>query len=364
MADAAAKIKELEAELKKTQYNKATEHHFGVVKAKIAKLRDKIEKEASKKTAGTGFAVKKSGDATVVLLGFPSVGKSTLLNAITKAKSKVGMYEFTTLDVVPGLLEYNFAKIQVLDIPGIISGAAAGKGRGREILSMVRNSDLILILVDAKHPQHYKTILKEIYDANVRINTKKPDVKIKKKAKGGISIGSTVKLPVSKKTIQDILKELKYNNADVVIRSKIDIDSFIDCVEGNRTYIPALTVITKIDAVSPEKKEKLLKEIKPDIVISAEKGEGIPELKEMIFQKLNLIRLYMKEVSKNPDLEEPMIVRRGITIEGVCRKIHRDFVKKFKYARIWGKSAKFPGQIFHKLDKKLEDGDIIEIHIT
>jgi len=189
-------------------------------------------------------------------------------------------------------------------------------------------------------------------------------VKIKKKAKGGISIGSTVKLSVSKKTIQDILKELKYNNADVVIRSKVDIDSFIDCVEGNRTYTPALTVITKIDSVSTEKREKLIKEIKPDIVISAEKGEGIPELKEMIFQKLNLMRLYMKEVSKNPDLEEPMIVRRGITIEGVCRNIHRDFVKKFKYARIWGKSAKFPGQIFHKLDKKLEDGDIIEIHIT
>ncbi|MBD3304264.1 GTP-binding protein [Candidatus Woesearchaeota archaeon] len=364
MADAEARIKELEAELKKTQYNKATEHHFGVVKAQIAKLREKIEKQASKKTAGQGFGVKKSGDATVVLLGFPSVGKSTLLNAITKAKSKVGVYEFTTLDVVPGLLEHNFAKIQILDIPGIISGAAAGKGRGREILSMVRNSDLVLILVDAKHPEHYKKILKEIYDANVRINQEKPDVKIKKKAKGGISIGSTVKLGISKKTIKDILKELKFNNADVVIRSKIDIDQLIDAIEGNRHYIPALTVITKIDAVSEEQRKKLIKEIKPDLVVSAEKGEGIPELKEAIFQKLNLMRLYMKEVGKNPDLEEPMIVRKGLTIGGVCRKIHRDFVKKFKCAKIWGKSAKFPGQIFHKLDKVLEDGDIIEIHIT
>ncbi|MBW3004849.1 GTP-binding protein [Candidatus Woesearchaeota archaeon] len=364
MADAEARIKELEAELKKTQYNKATEHHFGVVKAQIAKLREKIEKQASKKTAGAGFAVKKSGDATVVLLGFPSVGKSTLLNAITKAKSKIGAYEFTTLDVIPGLLEYNFAKIQILDIPGIISGAAAGKGRGREILSMVRNSDLVLILVDAKHPEHYKKILKEIYDANVRVNQEKPDVKIKKKAKGGISIGSTVKLGISRKTIQDILKELKLNNADVVIRSKIDIDTFIDAIEGNRNYIPALTVITKIDSVSEDRRKKLIKEIKPDLVVSAEQGEGIPELKEAVFQKLNLMRLYMKEVGKNPDLEEPMIVRRGITIEGVCRNIHRDFVNKFKYAKIWGKSAKFPGQVFHRLDKVLEDGDIIEIHIT
>ena len=364
MADTSTQIKDLEAELKKTQYNKATEHHFGVIKAKIAKLREKIEKQASKKTAGTGFAVKKSGDATVVLLGFPSVGKSTLLNAITKAKSKTGAYEFTTLDVVPGLLEHNFAKIQVLDIPGIISGAASGKGRGREVLSMVRNSDLILILIDAKHPEHYKTILKEIHDSNTRINQERPDVTIKKKAKGGINIGSTVKLQITKKTLQDILKELRVNNADVIIRTKIDIDTFIDAVEGNRNYIPALTVITKTDIISPEKLAQITKEIKPDVLVSAEKGAGIAELKEAIFQKLSLIRLFMKEVGKNPDLEEPMIVRKGITIEGVCNRIHRDFVNKFRYAKIWGKSAKFPGQIFHKLDKILEDGDIIEIHIS
>jgi small GTP-binding protein len=364
MADPAARIKELEAELKKTQYNKATEHHFGVVKAQIAKLREKIEIQASKKTAGQGFAVKKSGDATAVLLGFPSVGKSTLLNAITKAESKVGAYEFTTLDVVPGLLEHNFAKIQILDIPGIIAGAAAGKGRGREILSMVRNADLLLILVDAKHPEHYQTILKEVRDANVRINQPKPDIKITKKAKGGISIGSTVKLKIAKKTMQDILKELKMNNVDVVIRSKIDIDSFIDAIEGNRTYTSALTLITKIDMVSEKRRAKLIKDITPDLVVSAENGEGILELKDAIFDKLNLMRLFLKEVNKNPDLEEPMIVRKGITIAGVCNNIHRSFIKKFRFARIWGKSAKFPGQIFHRLDKKLEDGDIIEIHIT
>jgi small GTP-binding protein len=357
------KIQDLENELTKTRYNKATEHHFGVVKARIAKLRDKLEKESVKKK-GKGFSVKKSGDATVVLLGFPSVGKSTLLNAITKAKSKIGSYEFTTLDVVPGLLEHNFAKIQVLDIPGIIKGAAAGKGRGKEILSMVRNSDLILVLIDSKHPEHYAAILKEIHDAGVRINQIKPDVKIKKKAKGGLSIGSTVKLKISRKTIQDILKEMKLNNADVVIRSPIDIDMLIDAVMGNRVYIPAITIITKIDAVGKAKRTKLIKELKPDLVVSAEKGENIPELKEDIFQKLNFIRVFMKEVNKKPDLDEPMIVTRGTKIKDICHRIHRDFVKKFRYAKIWGKGAKFPGQIFLKLDKELVDGDIIEIHVS
>ncbi len=357
------KIQDLENELTKTKYNKATEHHFGVVKARIAKLRDKLEKESVKKK-GKGFSVKKSGDATVVLLGFPSVGKSTLLNAITKAKSKIGSYEFTTLDVVPGLLEHNFAKIQVLDIPGIIKGAARGKGRGKEILSIVRNSDLILVLIDSKYPEHYSAILKEIHDAGIRINQQKPDVKIKKKAKGGLSIGSTVKLKIARKTIQDILKEMKLNNADVVIRSSIDIDMLIDVVMGNRVYIPAITLITKIDAVSKVKREKLIKEIKPDLVVSAEKGENIPELKEDIFQKLNFIRVFMKEVNKKPDLDEPMIVTRGTKIKDICHRIHRDFVKKFRYAKIWGPGAKFPGQIFLKLNKELLDGDIIEIHVS
>ena len=95
------KIQELEEELSKTKYNKKTQHHIGLIKAKIAELR---EKEASKKkSGGTGYTIKKSGHATVALLGFPSVGKSTLLNALTKADSKVGSYDFTTLDLIPGL---------------------------------------------------------------------------------------------------------------------------------------------------------------------------------------------------------------------------------------------------------------------
>ena len=360
---AAERILELEEELRNAQYNKATEHHFGIVKAKIALLREKAEKEGTRKK-GTGFAVKKSGDATVVLLGFPSVGKSTLLNSITKAQSKIGAYEFTTLNVVPGLMEYNFAKIQVLDLPGIIKGAAQGKGRGREILSIVRNADLIMVLIEAKHPEHYHAILKEISDAGIRINRRKPDIRISKRAKGGIGIGSTVKLTLNKKIIQDILKEMKVNNADVIIRSPIDIDALIDAVAGNRQYIPAITIVTKTDMVSQQDREKLERELKPDLFVSAEQKLNIDELKELIFQKLNFIRIFLKEVNQKPDLDVPMIVRRGTTIADICNKIHRAFIKKFRFAKIWGKSAKFPGQMFIRLDKELEDGDIVEIHIS
>lgn len=363
MVDYEQEIKKLEDELRNTAYNKATEHHFGVVKAKIAKLREKVEKRRGIGKSSIGFYVKKSGDASVVILGFPSVGKSTLLNKVTGAKSEIGAYEFTTLDVVPGVLTYNSAKIQLLDIPGIIKGAAAGKGRGKEILGMVRNADLILVLIDAQHPEHHNAILKEIYDAGIRINQDAPDVKIKKKSKGGLDIASTVKLTkMNPNTIKAILREFRIANADIVIRTDIDMDQFIDAIEANRVYIPSITAITKIDLIKPDQLKKLKKKLKADVLVSCAKNQGIEELKEAIFQQLGFIRIFLKEINKQPDLDEPLILRKGATIKNVCEKIHRTLLKKFKYVRIWGKTAKFPGQQIQKLDKEITDGDIIEVH--
>lgn len=91
----------------------------------------------------------KSGDARVVMIGFPSVGKSTLLNKITKTESETGAYEFTTLTCIPGKIEYNGASIQLLDLPGIIEGASQGKGRGRQVVAVARTADLILMMLDA-----------------------------------------------------------------------------------------------------------------------------------------------------------------------------------------------------------------------
>lgn len=87
---------------------------------------------------GTGFDVQKSGDARIALVGFPSVGKSTFLSKVTKTKSEVAAYSFTTLTAIPGVLEYGGAEIQVLDLPGIIEGASEGKGRGRQVISAAK----------------------------------------------------------------------------------------------------------------------------------------------------------------------------------------------------------------------------------
>jgi small GTP-binding protein len=360
------KIKELEAEIAKTKYNKRTQHAIGLMKAKLAMLKERALQRSSvgKAKGDDRFTVRKTGDGTVVLLGFPSVGKSTLLNKLTKAKSDIAAYSFTTLSVVPGMMDYKFAKIQIIDVPGIVSGAASGRGRGKEVLGIIRNADLILILVDAMYPEHYNAILKEVYETGVRINQEKPDVKITKKARGGIVIGTTVKLTkTDKKTIIDIAREMKINNTNILIRTDIDADQFIDVIEGNKKYTKSLTIITKIDLVNKKRLNEIKQKIKPDVVVSAEKEIGIEELRDKIYEKMGFIRIFLKEVHKPADMEEPLIMFKGCTIRDVCEKLHRDFVDKFKFARVWGKSAKFDGQIFRKMGKELMDKDVLELHM-
>ncbi len=361
------KIKELQEDISKTKYNKRTQGAIGVMKAKLANLKDRAVQRSSigKGKGDDRFTVRKTGDGTVVILGFPSVGKSTLLNKITNAKSDIAAYSFTTLKAVPGLMEYCFAKIQIIDVPGIVYGAASGRGRGKEVLGMLRTADLILILVDAMNPEHYPAILKEIWETSIRINEEKPDVKIIKKEKGGVNISETVKLTkINHKTISDIAREMRLNNVEIVIRTDIDADQFIDVIKSDRIYTKALTVVTKIDLINKEKLNKIIKDIHPDVLISAEKDVGIEELKKKIYDKMRFIRIFLKQINKKPDLEEPLTMFRGCTIKDVCSKLHKNFVDNFKFARLWGKSAKFDGQTFRKMDKELSDNDILELHIN
>ena len=125
-------------ELYKIYSFSATEYHLGTLKAKLAKYRTELMEPAKKGEKGEGFEVLKSGDARVAMIGFPSVGKSTLLSSITKTESEQASYEFTTLTCIPGVIEYKAANIQLLDLPGIIEGAAQGKGRGRQVIAVAR----------------------------------------------------------------------------------------------------------------------------------------------------------------------------------------------------------------------------------
>ncbi|ADB57233.1 OBG GTPase family GTP-binding protein [Archaeoglobus profundus] len=352
--DIIQEIKRLEEEIKKTPYNKATEHHIGRLKAKLARLKEELEKQRQKKSKAPAFSLRKEGDASVFLVGFPSVGKSTLLNALTNAKSEVGDYDFTTLKPVPGMLEYKGAKIQIVDVPGLIEGASKGKGRGREVLSFIRNADLIVIVVDVFTLHNIDIIKRELYEAGIRLNQKPPEVVIKKRERGGIKITSTVPLSLDESTIVEVLKENRIHNAEVIIREDLTLDRLIDAIMGNRVYIPSITVVNKIDLYQPELPEDV-------IPISAERGINLDRLKEEIYRKLDFIRIYLKPPGGKPDFDEPLIMRRGCTVADVCKKLHRGMLESFRYAKVWGKSVKYQGQRVG-LDHVLEDEDILTIY--
>ncbi|TYJ55284.1 hypothetical protein B9479_004003 [Cryptococcus floricola] len=359
------KIEDIEKEMARTQKNKATEYHLGLLKAKLAKYRAQLLEPEKKSAKGEGFDVLKSGDARVCMIGFPSVGKSTLLSKVTKTESVVGAYEFTTLTAIPGVLEYEGARIQLLDLPGIVQDAAKGRGRGRQVVSVAKTADIILLMIDAtKSAEQKKQLEVELEAVGIRLNASPPDVVFKQKQAGGISLNCTVKLTkTDERTIRSILQSYKIHNCDVMIREDITTDEFIDVLLGTRKYIPALTVINKIDGVSMETLDQMAREGDGrTVMISCEIDLGLDWLLETIWQELGLVKVYTKRRGENPDLGDPICLRQGATIETVCHGIHRGLASHFKYALVWGKSSKFnPQPQKVGLTHHVQDEDVVSI---
>jgi uncharacterized protein len=368
------KIKEIQDQIHRTQINKATEFHIGLLKAKIARLKREMQENVHGRTMhgggeNIGFDVRKAGDATVVLIGLPSVGKSTLLNSLTNAKSRVASYQFTTLTAVPGMLHYRGAKIQVLDLPGIIEGASGGKGFGKRVLSVARSADLVLIVLDVFQPHHLSVLKKELAEGGIRLDEQPPNILIEKTSTGGISVNAQVPIKASERLIKEIMRLYGLHNGRLIIREpNLTDDQLIDVLNGNRIYVPSVIVLNKIDLVNAS----FVQEIKSKtvgnnnnnnnyfIAVSADSGINIDVLKEAIYERLGFIRVYMRPKGGETDFKEPLIIKNGATVQDVCNKIHRNMAKNFRYGLVWGKSAKFAGQKVG-LDHKLADEDVLTI---
>lgn len=355
-------IKETEEKLQETPVNKATETERARLKSKLASLRQEKEKKQAGTGGGTGgYSVKKKGDATIALVGLPSTGKSTLLNKLTNAESNTADYEFTTLEVIPGIMVYKGAQIQILDVPGLIGGAAEGRGQGKQVLSVIRNSDLVLILLDRERLDALDEMKQELYQAGIRLDRSPPDIKVKKRDSGGITISSTYELELEESTIKQVLRDNGYVNCKITIREDdMDLDQLLDGIKQNRVYLPSLKALNKVDLLDNRELEQLRQEHNSFVFISASEEENLPALREKIWQQLQLMRIYMKKRGKEADKEEPLVVDRGSTVKEAADNIPQG-TEGLDYARIWGLSAKFPGQRVGR-DHKLQDEDVLELH--
>ncbi|KAG5390800.1 hypothetical protein IGI04_032341 [Brassica rapa subsp. trilocularis] len=329
------RIKEIEAEMARTQKNKATEYHLGQLKAKIAKLRTQLlEPPKGASGGGEGFEVTKYGHGRVALIGFPriwrlmvlgklmevvvlcSVGKSTLLTMLTGTHSEAASYEFTTLTCIPGVIHYNDTKIQLLDLPGIIEGASEGKGRGRQVIAVAKSSDLVLMVLDASKSEGHRQILtKELEAVGLRLNKKPPQV---------------------------------------LFRENATVDDFIDVIEGNRKYIKCVYVYNKID-VGIDDVDRLARQ--PNSILNLDR------LLARMWDEMGLVRVYSKPQGQQPDFDEPFVLssdRGGCTVEDFCNHVHRTLVKDMKYALVWGTSARHNPQNCG-LSQHLEDEDVVQV---
>ncbi|CEQ40275.1 SPOSA6832_01873, partial [Sporobolomyces salmonicolor] len=368
-------------EMARTQKNKATEYHLGLLKAKLARYRAELLEGQTAKSSkpGEGFDVAKAGYGRAVLIGFPSVGKSTLLTKVTNTESAAANYAFTTLVAVPGVLDLDGAKVQLLDLPGIIEGASSGRGRGRQVVAVAKARSLSLLRIWSSGDEQREQLEHELEEIGIRLNRTQPDIVFKSKTAGGITINTTVPLTrTDERTIRGILQSYKVrllagkragggrrlirvhwwqmHNADVMIRedvgglalsspflwlvltcrlshSQISTDDFVDVILGNRKYVPCLYVYNKIDAISLEEVDRLARQ-PHTVVISCELDLNLEVLKQRIWQKMGFNRIYTKKRGERPDLGDPLVIKTDASIEAVCDSIHRSLVDKFNMGQI------------------------------
>ncbi|MGC8662187.1 MAG: GTPase [Candidatus Micrarchaeia archaeon] len=351
------KLEELKKEYSKTKYNKSTDKYLGILRAKMAKINKALR--SKKKRHGKGFSVKKSGDATVALVGFPNSGKSSLLKALTGVDTKIANYAFTTVDLIPGMLEYKGAKIQIFDVPGLIEGAHVGKGEGTMIASALRVADLLLFVVDATDYSKFNLLLEELSLLGIRIGN--PNLKIDEESNGGIIIVTNGKSVPSDAEIKEILASFGIYNANVVFFENSTASDVIDAASGY-VFINAIIALNKVDLLSDYTSVSSTMEKKNGIKvvpISALSEFNLEALKESIFSSLKLIRVFLKPKLNNGK-GEVIILREGSTVLDAAIKIHSNLANSIKFAYITGPSAKFKNQKVGK-EHMLMDGDFITI---
>ncbi len=304
------KIRALEVMMAVIPKHKGTERLRGQLKSRMARLKEELQRRPTVARAEQAYNIKKEGAAQVVLLGLPNSGKSSLFSWTTGASSEVADYPFTTQKPVPGMMKYENVQIQLVDTPPIQSDRIEPG-----FPNLIRNADALVLLVDLTEDPIFQidVLLEELNEMKVKIAGEKL-------------------LPLS---------------------------------EPGWMFLPALLVGNKCDVKnameSYQRLDARFRDTLPILPLSAKEGMNSDELKKEIYKALNILRVYTKTPGREPDMTEPVILKKGSTVGDVAASIHKDFVAKLRFAKIWG-SGKFEGQMV-KRDYQVSEGDVIELHI-
>lgn len=304
------KIACLEEMMSTIPKHKGTDHLRADLRRQLSKL--KAEKKSSKRPSKhqSAFRVIKEGAGQVAVIGPANVGKSALVAKLTNATPEVSEAPYTTWNPTPGMMLVGNVQIQLVDTPPLDRDYVES-----ELFDLIRRADLILLLVDL---QTY---------------------------------------PVEQLT--DTLSILEEHNiAPLHYKERYTDERYI-------SFIPLLVIANKCDDKSCDGVfdifGELLEEEWPLLPVSVTNERNLEELKQAVFDELEIMRVFSKIPGKDPDLDEPFVLKKGSTVADMAAKVHQDFYENLKAARVWGSSA-FDGQMVQK-DYPLQDGDIVELRI-
>lgn len=303
------KVQALEQMLAVIPHHKGTDKLIAQLRRKLSKFKEESQKKRSGGRHGDLFFIKKEGAGQIALVGFPNVGKSTLLAHLTNATPEIADYPCTTRFPLPGMMRFENTQIQLVDTPPLNDETTEAG-----LFHLFRNADALVVMLD---------LLDE------------PCLQME--------------------IIEEELKQKKI----YLIRQ----DSSIELTGG--VYKRVLAVGNKIDQVEASQEyehfQEVYGQIFPSIAISAREGKGLDALREAFYHLLGVIRVYTKAPGKKPSLEEPVILKAGSTLADLARSIHKDFLEQLKFARIWGIN-KYDGQKVAR-DYLLQEGDVVEMHV-
>jgi len=353
--------------------HKGTMKLRGRIKKKMALMRKDIEERKQKRAGRSGpkLFIEKEGAAQVALLGLTNVGKSCLLSVVTNADIVVSPVAYTTRKPAPGVLYFEDMQLQIVETPALMDGSAGGRAGGLLSIGIARNADGMILMVDLSFDpvSQLNLILSELEKARVLINKPKGRVDIDRRYMGAglrvILVGKI--LDGNIRDVEALLRSYRIGDAMVKIMGEVRLEDVEDSIFESTVYRPAVIIANKLDTKEAKKNFVQLKEFVagriPIVAVSCEKKEGLENIGKVLFETLDLIRIYTKEPGVRKPSNRPFTLPRGATVVDLAKNIHTDFQKDFAFARVWSKRLKFSPQKVG-LSFLLDDGDIVELHIN
>jgi hypothetical protein len=299
------KIEALQEMMSVVPKHKGTDHL-------LAKLKEEAQSRKGAGKRDSAFRVPRAGAGQAVVIGPTNTGKSALVAALTGAEAEVSPIPNTTWEPLPGMMPVENTEVQLVDTPPLSRDYVEPR-----LKELIRRADMALLVVDLEQDP----------------------------------IGQMQEMV-------SLLEEYRIAPQQRKERYQNESPAF--------TFLPFLVLVNKCDDEADEELYtifcELLEEKWPCLPVSATSGRNLQRLKKEVLDRLDVIRVYTRAPGKEPDLTRPFVMKKGSCLADLAGRIHKDFLEKMKFARVWGKAV-HDGQMVHR-DYILQEGDVVEIHIA